>query len=262
MILCRFFYTLVSCVLISLCWSGPSARAESIVADMSDRVIKISSNFTGSNIVVFGMIERDARTVSRGDPYDLVIVVRGENQTLVSRRKERVAGIWVNKKRRLFANAPNFYVMSSTRKLEDIAHPSTLTKMQLGTNYLLMPDGFNPQDKFATYDPFREAALRLKRAKGLYRDDLSSITFLNKAMFRSTVDIPANVEVGKYEVTVHLFRGGSLLHSSSQQLNVTKTGFEQLTYGLSRNHGVIYGILCVILAVFTGWFAGIVFRKN
>ena len=238
------------------------AHTESIVADMSDRVIKISSNFTGSNIVVFGMIERDAKTISRGDPYDLVIVVRGKDQTLVSRRKERVAGIWINKKRHLFSNAPNFYVMSSSRKLEDIAHPNVLAKLQVGTDYLLLPPDFKPQARFATYNPFRQAALRLKRAEGLYRDDLSSITFLNDSMFRSTVDIPAKVEVGNYEVTVHLFRGGALLHSSSQQLNVSKTGFEQLTHSLSRDHGVLYGLLCVILAVFTGWFAGVVFRKN
>ena len=239
-----------------------SARAESLVADMSDRVINITSNFTGSKIVVFGMIERDARTVSRGDPYDLVIVVRGWDQTLVSRRKERVVGIWVNKERRFFTNAPNFYVMSSNRKMEDIAHPNMLAKMQLGTDYLLLPPGVLPQQQFATYDPFRQAALRLKRQQGLYRDDLSSITFLNKSMFRSTVAIPANVEVGKYEVTVHLFRGGALLHSITQPLNVSKKGFEQVTYSLAHDYSLIYGLLCVAMAVFTGWFAGVVFRKN
>lgn len=239
-----------------------SAKAESVVADMSDRVIKISSNYTGSDIVVFGMIERDLNTVSRGDPYDIVIVVRGWDQLLVSRRKERVFGVWVNKQRHLFDNAPNFYALSSTRKLEDIADPRLLYKLQLGSDYLLMRPDYVPDDRFSTYNPFRDAALRLKREEGLYRDELSTITFLNNSMFRSTVDIPANVEVGKYEVTVYLFRGGALLHSTSQPLNISKAGFEQLMFGLSRNQSLIYGLICVMIAVFMGWFAGVVFRKN
>ena len=238
------------------------ASAESIVADMSDRVIRITSNFTGSRIVVFGMIERDRNTVARGDPYDLVIVVRGWDQTLVSRRKERVAGIWVNKKKRVYRNVPNFYVMSSNRKLGDIAHASLLADLQLGTNYLMLPTGFDPLKSALPDDPFRDAALRLKRGEGLYRDDLSTIAFLNDAMFRSTVDIPANVEVGTYEVTTYLFRGGVLLHTMSQPLNVSKTGFEQLTYSLAYDYSLIYGLLCVVIAVITGWFAGVVFRRN
>ncbi|SNY91911.1 conserved hypothetical protein [Cohaesibacter sp. ES.047] len=242
--------------------SSLSARAESLVADMSDRVIKISSNFTGSNIVVFGMIERDGATVARGEPYDLVVVVRGWNQTIVSRRKERVVGVWINNKRELYPNAPNFYVLSSTRKLEDIAHPEILAKMQLGTDYLLLPSGEGVASEEREPDPFRMAALRLKRNAGLYRDDLSSVAFLNDSLFRTTVDIPANVRVGRYDVTVHLFRGGALLSSVTQPLNIAKTGFEQLTFSLARNNSFIYGVLCVAMAMFMGWFAGVVFRRN
>ena len=253
----------VICSLLATLSLGLSeARAERIVADMSDRVIKITSNFTGSNIVVFGMIERDAFTVSRGDPYDLIITVRGRDQTLVSRRKDRVAGIWINNERHFFQNAPNFFVVTSTRRLEDITSPDTLFNLQLGSNYLLMPPEYSPTREFPSYNPFREAALRLKREEGLYRDELSTITFLNDSMFRSTVDLPANVEVGKYEVTVHLFRGGALLHSASQPLNIAKSGFEQMAFGMSRNHSMIYGMICVVIALFMGWFAGVVFRRN
>nr|WP_321445738.1 TIGR02186 family protein [uncultured Cohaesibacter sp.] len=258
----RLLFTLLAGCLMFFASGRPVLHAETIIADMSDRVIRINSNFTGSQIVVFGMIERDVNTVSRGEPYDLVIVVRGWDQKLVSRRKERVVGVWINTEKRSYDNAPNFYVMASTRKLDDIAHPALLSKLQIGTEYLLLPSTGRDLTKFPTYDPFREAALRLKRNKGLYRDDLSSITFLNDTLFRSRVDIPANVEVGRYDVTVYLFRGGALLHSQTQPLNVAKSGFEQVTYSLAQKQSFVYGLLCVLLAVFTGWFAGVVFRKN
>lgn len=241
---------------------GQRALAETMVADLSDRAIKITSNFTGSRIVVFGMIERDGLTVSRAEPYDLVIVVRGQTETLVSRRKERVVGVWINKKKRTYHNAPNFYALASNRKLEDIAHPDVLAKLELGTNNLLMPEDQADGSTFKTHDPFRMAALRLRRQEGLYRDDLSSIVFLNDSLFRSTVDIPANVAVGTYDVSLYLFRGGALLHSKTQPMTISKSGFEQITYSLAKDHGIVYGILSVLIALFTGWFAGVVFRKN
>ena len=41
------------------------AGAESLVTAVSSDTVSIESNFTGTEIVVFGTIERDARTVSR-----------------------------------------------------------------------------------------------------------------------------------------------------------------------------------------------------
>ncbi|MCT4655917.1 MAG: TIGR02186 family protein [Cohaesibacter sp.] len=255
----RFFSCLF--VLIALIIVVP-AHSETLVADLSDRAIKITSNFTGSRIVVFGVIQRDKRTVSRAEPYDLVIVVRGKDQKLTSRRKERVAGVWVNKHSRSYKNAPSFYALSSTRKLEEIADPALLAKLQLGTDYLMLPAGFTPTKATKSVDEFRAAALRLRRQEGLYYDDLSSISFLSKDLFRSTVAVPAKIPVGKYDVSVYLFRGGALLHQITEPLSISKHGFEQVTHSLANKQSLIYGILSVLLALVTGWFAGVVFRKN
>ncbi|WP_316859006.1 TIGR02186 family protein [uncultured Cohaesibacter sp.] len=238
------------------------AHSEKIVADISEGIIKISSNYTGSEIVVFGMIQRDKATISRSEPYDVVIIVRGKKQTLITRRKDRTFGIWINKERQVFRDAPNFYALSSSRALINIAHPALLAKMQIGTENLLLPVSFDPQDRFATYDPFRRAALRRMREKGLYRDEPNTVTFLNESLFRSTISIPADVEVGAYDVTIHLFRDGTLLHSASRTLKVAKTGFEQHAFALARDYGFFYGLACVMIALFTGWLTGVVFRKN
>ena len=49
------------------------AGAESLVTAVSSDTVSIESNFTGTEIVVFGTIERDARTVSRRRGYDILI---------------------------------------------------------------------------------------------------------------------------------------------------------------------------------------------
>jgi uncharacterized protein (TIGR02186 family) len=239
-----------------------SGQAEKLVADLSSRTIKITSNFTGSEIVVFGIFQRDGRTVSRAEPYDLIIVVRGKDQKLTSRRKEQMAGVWINKHSRSYSNAPSFYALTSTRKLEEIAHPNLLAKHQLGTEYLLLPKGFKPSKNATALDEFRAAALRLQRQEGLYYDDISSISFLADNLFRSTVKIPAKIPVGQYDVSFYLFRGGALLDKITEPLNISKHGFEQVTYSLAHQRSLVYGLVSVVIALLTGWFAGVVFRKN
>lgn len=89
-----------------------------------------------------------------------------------------------------------------------------------------------------------------------------SINFLSPTLFSTTVDLPATIPTGDYKVTTFLFSGGVLLDQQEQVLTVGKTGFEQVTFNLSRQHSAIYGALAIILALFTGWLAGVIFKKD
>jgi hypothetical protein len=42
---------------------------------------------------------------------------------------------------------------------------------------------------------------------------------------------------------------------------VRKSGFENFVYVMSRQQPLLYGIACVLLALGTGWLAGVVFRR-
>ena len=43
---------------------------------------------------------------------------------------------------------------------------------------------------------------------------------------------------------------------------VVKVGFEQFVAVAARDHGLLYGIVAVMMAMFTGWFASVVFRRD
>jgi hypothetical protein len=43
---------------------------------------------------------------------------------------------------------------------------------------------------------------------------------------------------------------------------VAKYGFEQVVTAAAREHGVLYGLAVVSMAVATGWFASVVFRRD
>ncbi len=250
-------------VLLGIALVATDARAEKLIADLSSPEVRIASNFTGTEIVVFGAIERDAETVARSGISDVVVVVIGPTESVVTRRKERMLGIWVNRESRTFVSVPSFYALHATRDLNALANDPLLTKFEIGLNHLVMPA--KVQDD-SLYDSgaaeFREALLRLKRKDGLYAERAGAVAYLSPSLFRTTVPLPANVPVGTYDVNVYLFSDGAMISKVSSKLKIAKTGFEQYTYNLAHNYSLAYGLAAVVLALFTGWLAGVIFRKD
>ena len=99
----------------------------------------VTSNFTGDEVVLFGGIEQDANSRPRRGGYDIVVTVTGPRQTLVTFRKSRVLGIWVNTDSRIFENAPAYLAVLANRPLDAIASPETLQRLQLGLDHFPLP---------------------------------------------------------------------------------------------------------------------------
>ena len=81
-------------------------------------------------------------------------------------------------------------------------------------------------------------------------------------IFRTTIEIPANAPIGFYSVTTFLFADGVMLARNDESFTIVRTGFEQLTFTFAREEAFIYGLVCVALALFTGWLAGVIFRRD
>jgi uncharacterized protein (TIGR02186 family) len=238
-------------------------RAEQLIVALSAEEVRITSNFTGTSITVFGAIERDAATVSRAEFYDVVVSVKGPAETVVTRRKDRFVGIWLNNASRTFVNIPSFYAVNASRPLSEVTTPQILKRFQIGSDNLVFPVSADDGAETAgPDDDFRKAFIRLKQQDGLYRSEAYGVKFPGTEIFQTAVQIPANVPVGRYVVTVYLFRDGAMLASDQSEIRISKMGFEQFTFDLAHNQGLIYGLICVILAVFTGWLAGVIFRRD
>ena len=237
------------------------ARAERLITSLSQESVKITSNFTGTEIVVFGSIERDAATVARASGYDVIITVSGARHPVVARRKERTFGLWINRTSHEFYQVPSFYSLNSNRPVTEISTKKVLERQQIGIDNLLLLANVTPeiQEEVAS---FRESLLRLRRSKTLFAERTGAVEFLSSSLFRTTIPLPAIVPVGEYRVDIFLFRGGALLANNSRALEVRKTGFEQIVYNLAHENALIYGIATIVLALTTGWLAGVIFRKD
>lgn len=239
--------------------AAPQPRAQELVSGLSTDVIEINSSFTGTDIVLFGAVETsDSFATQPGD--DIVVVIRGPSVNLTVRRKERVAGIWVNAEGVTFEGMPGYYFLASTRPLIDIAQPELLRRFGLGASNLqaLTDVGVDPD----TANVFREAAIRNKKKEGLYWESPTGIDFLSHSLFRARIPVPAAVPPGQYKAEVYLFRGGGIAAAQSTPLFIDKTGVERRLFEFANHQSPLYGLATVAMAMLLGWGAFLLFRRR
>jgi uncharacterized protein (TIGR02186 family) len=249
-------------VLAALALSSGPVAAERLVTSLSNHRVMVTSNFTGDELVLFGAVERDAATQPRRGGYDFIVTVTGPRQTLVTFRKQRVLGIWVNAQSRMFENVPSYLSVLSNRPLEAIASADLLRRQQLGIDNVPLPQRDAAQAAAAGEDPFRSALVRLQREHQLYREDSKAVTMLTPTLFRASIPLPAEVPVGTYEVDVRLFADEAPIARATSALEVYKAGFEQVVTSAAHDHGFLYGLGTAAMALLTGWFAAVVFRRD
>jgi uncharacterized protein (TIGR02186 family) len=239
------------------------AHAERLITTLSTSRVLISSNFTGTDVVLFGSVERDAQTVPRRGGFDIVVTVTGPRENILTFRKDRVFGIWVNTDSRTFVKAPSYLTVLSNRTITEIADINTLRRTQTGLARILLPQEISGDIADSIRDdPFRQAFLRLKIERNLYREIQNGVTLLTPALFRAAIPIPDNAPTGNYDIDVKLFADGSLLSRQQTAMEIVKVGFEQFVANAARDYGLIYGLATALMALLTGWFASVVFRRD
>lgn len=233
-------------------------RAERLVLSISQPQVRITSTFTGADLVVFGVAEGpDER------PVDVVVTVRGPAETFTTWRKSRVLGLWVNTDSRTFMEVPAFLAVLTSRPAEAMASPQTLRLEQIGIarNILLQRVGPDFADVVPS-DPFRAAFVRIQAQQGLYREDPAGVTFLAPRVFRAEVRIPGTAPLGRYTVAAKALRDGIVVASETAAFDVQKTGFEQKIAELSQHDGLLYGLVVALGSLVVGFFGNLLFRRE
>ncbi len=249
--------------LAAVCAGVTPASAERLVVSLSNHRVAITSNFVGEDLVLFGAIEPDPNTTLRTSRYDIVATVSGPPRTLRTRRKARVLGIWVNVDSREFIRVPAYLAILANRPMAEITNVEQARRLQVGLDNFLLTQrvGADFADTVRD-DPFRAAFVHLETQAGLYNERATGVTFLTPTVFRAAIPVPANAPVGNYAIEVKLFANGALITRATSAFEISKTGFEQYVANAAVNHGLLYGLATALLALLTGWFASVVFRRD
>ncbi len=231
------------------------AHAEEVVAGLSQDSIQITTNFDGSEILIFGAVKREA-ALPEGPPLEVIVTVEGPKSPLTIRRKDKRFGIWINTAAVEIDEAPSFYAVatssdwhSAISEVEDLRHHVSIDKAIRAVG-LERTDGTD----------FVDALIRIRGKADAYFTNIGGVEVTEDTLFKTTITLPANLTEGDYTTRFFLTRGGNVIDVHEGSIDVRKVGLEQFLFNLSRQQPLLYGLMSLAIAIAAGWLASAVFR--
>lgn len=235
-------------------------NAEQLVSQVSSEEVAITSSFAGQTLTLFGSIEPEAGSEQKyvEGPYHVVITVTGPLQKRVARKMTNQFGIWINTDQAVYEEFPSFYQVLSDSKLDTITNPITLAEeaIPLDSPGIGKTNAPYPQSQL-----FRGELVKLMQRKDQFKLNEQGVIFRSDTFYFAQVALPSDAPPGPYIAHTYLFKDGVIIAEKSNGFSVRKIGFERFLGLASRQQPLLYGLVCVVLALFTGWLGGVVFRR-
>ena len=230
---------------------------EQIVTGLSQNRVEITANYDGSNILIYGAVKRTAPP-PEGPRLEVIVTVEGPAQPLVLRRKEKVAGIWINQSAVTISSAPSFYAVSTTGPFTEILSHTDDLRYRISLPQVIRAIGITAEA--ADSPDFVEALKRIRMNEDRYHIAIGRVQLLQETLFRADVELPANLSDGNYKVRLFILRGGQVIDRQDRYIGVRKAGMERDLFNLAHEQPLLYGVISLLLAAFAGWAASAGFR--
>jgi uncharacterized protein (TIGR02186 family) len=234
------------------------AGAEKLVSTVSSSVVQITSSFDGAVLSLFGTIEPDVLGAPLPGPYNVIVVITGPLQDRVARLKTRNFGIWSNTDQVNFKQFPSFYEVISSGRLDTIAQPELLAEKSV-----LPADQARKSAQSAGFkaEMFGTELVRLMTEEGHLAVKEEGVRFLSPTAYMAQVSLPSDVANGPFLARTIVLKDREVVAESTNGFSVRKSGFENFVFVSSRQSPLLYGLACVVLALATGWLAGVAFKR-
>lgn len=233
------------------------ARGEQVVAGLSQARVSITTNFAGSEILIFGAVKREA-PLPAGDQLHVVITVAGPSEPVTVRRKARRFGIWVNTDAVTITAAPSFYAVATTAPLTEALSDTEDLRHKVSIPRAIQAVGVTEQAEGA--ENFTEALIRIRQGEALYQVLPGAVALTEQTLFRTSIALPANLTEGDYTTRIFLTRSGAVVDAYETSIGVRKVGLERWVFTLAHDQPLVYGLLSLAIAIAAGWGASVVFR--
>lgn len=230
-----------------------------LVPEVSQHKIELQQGFTGTTLLLFGAVLGPEGS-QQGNPYDIIVVLRGPSQQIRLREKQQVGGIWMNADALDFRSAPSYFAVASNRPIDQIVDDRTAAIFEFGTDFIqLSPSGaIDPEEQAR----FRDGLVDLKRRQGLYKQDFRGVELREGVLYQARIALPSSVQVGTYTAETFAVSKGRVVASAIAEVEVEKVGFERLVEFAALDWSLLYGLIAISLSVGMGWVAGRLFAMT
>lgn len=231
--------------------------AEEVVLGLSQDEVAITTQFDGSEILIFGAVKRE-EAIPEGPPLQVIVTVAGPSEPVTVRRKEKRFGIWVNTDAVEVDRAPSFYAVATSGLLREV-----LSNVEDLRNKISVPRAIRSVGAPMSINDagsFTEALIRIRRANQLYQLLENQVVVDDQTLFRTSIRLPAALTEGAYRTRIFLTRKGKVISQYETSIDVRKVGLERWLFTLSREMPLIYGLMSLAIAIAAGWGASAAFR--
>jgi uncharacterized protein (TIGR02186 family) len=218
---------------------------------LADKYVDITTNFSGRNVVVFGVNETGGT---------LVVTLTGPAAYTLIRQKGQALGIWLNAKTYGFKDVPLYYDYALNGEEGDLGNADLLRVDGIGANAMQ----YEPRARVpaAITRPFHEALIRQRQQVKHYAYDAKGIELIGDKLFKVSFELPADVPTGEYTVKAMAYQGNVKIAERREYLQVRQAGFSARLYSYANNHSFFYGLAVVFFAVFMGYAANVIFSRR
>ncbi|NNJ69581.1 MAG: TIGR02186 family protein, partial [Boseongicola sp.] len=182
--------------------------------------------------------------------------VQGPQAPITIRRKDKRFGIWVNNAAVEVDAAPSYYAVATSAPWEDVILDIEDLRHSISIDRAIRAVGLERADSSS----FIEALVRIKESQDAYVSAYETVEVSEETLFKTSIQLPANLTEGDYKARFFLTRAGEVLDVHETSIDVRKVGLEQFLFNLSRQQPLIYGLMSLAIAIFAGWAASAFFR--
>ncbi|MEL7488824.1 MAG: TIGR02186 family protein [Pseudomonadota bacterium] len=235
-----------------------TASADEVSIGLTTESIDVDADFSGAQIVLFGVIADADEAAPSGD---IIAVVRGPEMPFTVRRIEKTGFFWTAGETFSIDGAPGLYLTSASRPIEEFAPASLREELHLGADAIGVSKRIAGHADARDLEQAAAGFIDAERRSGRYRDAAGEVRFFENGLFSIDVDLPPNTPVGDYAVDVFLIRDGAVVAADTAAMSVRKVGLERRIYELAQTQPLGYGVVCVAMSLFAGWLGAAAFRK-
>ena len=228
------------------------ARAAEPMLTISPALVQIGAFFNGATVTVSGTIPAGTQAV---------LEVMGSSAEEHLMRKGRRGGLWMNVGEIQVQDAPSLYLVMSTAKELLTAAPAEATWGYRALEKRLVFRGkIEPVER----REFLQQFLELKESEEIYASWPGALKVEaasgGASQVTASFPVPTNIRPGSYKVCLSVIQDGKAVSHTCTDLKVEMVGFPAWLADLAYQHGAVYGVLAVVIAIVTGFAMGFLFK--